>query len=158
MDDFRKAFAEIGQLCSLIPSHVNIIALTATATHHTFHVVSERLSMKDPVVVGLSPYNDNIFYTVKDKIDVDILSEMLCDELKKTRTNFPKTIVYVRTYTDCCNLYISLKREMKAELTEPPGCPNVAGHRLIDIFNSAVTDAKQEEVLLAFTTKQTKLI
>lgn len=51
-DDFRRAFSEIGNLRSLIPSNVNVLALTATATHNTFKVVAERLSLKDPVIVG----------------------------------------------------------------------------------------------------------
>jgi len=33
--DFRKAFADIGELRSIIPSNVNVMALTATATLDT---------------------------------------------------------------------------------------------------------------------------
>ena len=37
-DEFRLAFAQIGELRSLIPASVNVIALTATATSETYTV------------------------------------------------------------------------------------------------------------------------
>ena len=37
---FRAAFCEIGTLRSLIPSEVNVLALTATATTEIFHSVT----------------------------------------------------------------------------------------------------------------------
>lgn len=43
-DQFRKAFAQIGTLRSLIPISVKVMALTATATTETFHVVTKRLA------------------------------------------------------------------------------------------------------------------
>jgi bloom syndrome protein len=43
-DDFRMAYAHIGDLRSILPSSVNIMALTATATEITFKAVCERLS------------------------------------------------------------------------------------------------------------------
>ena len=42
-DEFRKAFSQIGDLRSLLPSSVNVLALTATATIDTFHAVTKRL-------------------------------------------------------------------------------------------------------------------
>ena len=53
-DKFRTAFASIGEVRCLIPSDVNIIALTATATLSTFHVVSQRLSLHNPVIVAVT--------------------------------------------------------------------------------------------------------
>ena len=42
--EFRPTFAEIGNLCSIIPRHVKLIALTATATSETYHVVVHQLA------------------------------------------------------------------------------------------------------------------
>ena len=50
-----------------------------------------------------------------------------------------------------------LKRKMGSELTEPPGCPNVSGYHLIDVFNRALTEGKKEEVLSMFGRKDTTL-
>ena len=48
-DQFRTTYASLGELRSIIPSNNNIMALTATATHATFEVVKERLSLNNPV-------------------------------------------------------------------------------------------------------------
>lgn len=44
---FRKAFSMIGNLRSLVPYNVNIIA---TATTETYHCALKHLTMKDPVL------------------------------------------------------------------------------------------------------------
>ena len=54
-DAFRTAFAKIGDLRSLIPSIVNVMALTANATSETFLVVKRRLSMDKPTLIALTP-------------------------------------------------------------------------------------------------------
>ena len=54
-DEFRTAFADIGNIRSLLPKKVNIMALTATSTKTTLSSVKSRLAMKDAVVIGLPP-------------------------------------------------------------------------------------------------------
>ena len=80
-DDFRKTFSLIGELRSLIPHGVSIIALTATATSETLRVVTQRLSLVNPTVVALPPYRDNISYKVHQKTDIDSFTSSLCKEL-----------------------------------------------------------------------------
>lgn len=87
-DDFRKAFAEIGKLRSLIPSSVNVLALTATATLNTYDTILERLSMKNPTVGSLSPSIK--CYSVQPKTDIEVFCEQISDKLHTLRTNFPK--------------------------------------------------------------------
>lgn len=59
-DEFRTVFAQIGELQSLIPAGVNIMALTATTTSSTLTIVSRRLSMDNPVVVASKQGQYNI--------------------------------------------------------------------------------------------------
>lgn len=54
-DQFRTAFAHLGDIRSILPSRVNVLALTATATTATFSAVCQRLSLVDPVLVGYPP-------------------------------------------------------------------------------------------------------
>ena len=61
-DDFRITFALIGELRSLIPTGVNVIALTATATSETLSIVTQKLSLVKPTLVALPPYRENIAY------------------------------------------------------------------------------------------------
>ena len=130
------------------------MALTATATTTTYHVVIERLSMVDTVLVARAPFRDNISYHVKQRVDCDVLATLFSEELKKLRISFPKTLIYVRTYTDCYGLYM---RKLGRYFTEPEGYPNMYGYRLIDMFNHAMTPDKKEEVLKCFCERDTTL-
>ena len=45
-DKFRTAFAEIGELRSIIPNEVPVMALTATCTQSVFEAVTNSLLLK----------------------------------------------------------------------------------------------------------------
>ena len=156
-DQFRTTFARIGDLRSLIPSTVNIMALTATATSETLCVVRCRLSMDKPTLIALPPCRDNIKYQVHSKIDVDDFTTSLCKEFASKRTSFPKTVIYVRLYSDCTSVYMLLKHKMGIAFTEPPGYPNLSGFRLVDMFTAVLTTEKKEEVLGSFAKSGGKL-
>ena len=156
-DEFRTAFAHIGELRSLIPSGVNILALTATATSQTLHTVIQRLSMVQPTLVALPPYRDNISYKVHPKCDLDTFTTSICSELNCKRMSFPKTIIYVRTYKDCIDIYMQLKQKLGFGFTEPPAYPNVVGFRLVDMYTRVLTADKKDEVLACFSQKDGKL-
>ena len=94
-DQFRTTFAQIGDLRSLIPTTVNIMALTATATSEAFDVVTHRLSMDKPILIALPPYRDNIAYQVHSKVSVDCLTTSLCREFANKRISFPKTVICI---------------------------------------------------------------
>ena len=149
-DKFRKTFANIGELRSIIPVSVKVLALTATATTETFFTVTRRLSMDNPNLVALPPNRDNIGYKVAPKIDIHELTDSLCVELKSKRCYFPKTIIFVRTYQDCSNIYMFLKKKMGTMFTEPAGYPNVSAYRLVDMYSRVSTIEKKEEVLQSF--------
>ena len=150
-DEFRTAFSRIGNLRSLIPQKVNVMALTATATTETYHVVTKRLAMTNTVLFALPPYRDNITYEVRPKIDIDQLTTSLCAELNAKRIEFPKTVIYVRKYSDCSNIYMLLKKKRGSNFTEPAGSPNLTGFRLIDMFSRVLTMDIKEEVLQSFS-------
>ena len=50
-DQFRTAFAHLGDIRSILSSNVNILSLTATATTATFNAVCKQLSISNPVVL-----------------------------------------------------------------------------------------------------------
>ena len=58
--DFRTASASLGELCSTVPGNVNLMAFTATATLSAFEIVEEKLSLWEPIVIGVSPNRPNI--------------------------------------------------------------------------------------------------
>ena len=51
-EEFITVFAQIGDLSSLLPTTVNVMALTATATSETLDVVTRNLSLDRPDNLG----------------------------------------------------------------------------------------------------------
>ena len=155
---FRKAFARIGHLRSLIPKTVNVIALTSTATK-TLSVIIERLSLHNVTIVAIPPSRDNIMYKVqpRDSSNVHAFTNEIVEEISNTRLDYPKTIVYIRTYKDCISLYQLLKSKLGKNFTEPVGYPNLSGYRLIEMYTRVLPSEKKDEVLHMFSALKTKV-
>jgi len=144
-DDFRVAFSTIGDVRSLIPDNVHIIALTATVTTNSFCIITERLSLKDPVVVGVKPNQPNIKYFVEPLPAVEVLCDTLRTGLKNLRLTFPKTLVFCRSLGDCSTLYQAIRRKMGDDFTEPPKYPDLHCFRLVDMFTRACNKKMKEK-------------
>ena len=99
-DDFRIAYAHLGEIRSLLQDGVNVMALTVTATRKTY-AVCLRLSMTKPLVVGCSSYRDNIKYYVQPQPDMGMFCCNMATELKELGPAYPKTIIFCRQYKDC---------------------------------------------------------
>ena len=65
-DDFRTEFAHLGEVRSLLPPGVCVLALTATATKSLRSAVCRTLGMKNPYHVTVSPDKSNIFFFVSE--------------------------------------------------------------------------------------------
>ena len=152
-DQFRKSLARIGDLRSLLPKGVNILALTATATKETLGVVIERLSMHNITVVAMPPCQDNIYYKIKSGSDIQDFTDEIVKEFLQRRMNF----VYVRSYKDCIIVYQLLKSKMGLNFTEPVGYPNLSGYWLIEMYTRVLPPEKKDEVLHSFSTIKGKL-
>ena len=145
------AFAEIGSLRSLLPSDVNVLALTATATKATFDCVCVRLSMKSPSIIGLSPHRSNIYYCVQPYVKLKELSSRLADELQNESNKTPKTVIFCRRLEDTALcIYLSLQQSLGQKFTYPVGYLNRQQFRLVDMYTRACRPEFKESVLKAF--------
>jgi len=156
-DDFRLAFAQIGDLRSIIPNSVHVLALTGTATPNVFDSVVKRLSLKDTAVIGLSPNRDNIKYHVEPLISVNHLCDMFAESIRTVRTEFPKTLVFCQTIAECSLMYRTLRKLLGEEFTDPPGFPDFHKHRLVDMYTRASSDDMKKKILVSFMTEGGKL-
>ena len=94
-EDFRVAFNHIGDLRSIVLPKVHIIALTATATAEVLRTVTDKLCLKDPVVIGLTPNRENIKYSIEPKPKLEVFCDLFAENLYHMRTGFPKTLVFL---------------------------------------------------------------
>jgi len=60
-DSFHVAFAQIGDLRSVLPQRVHVLALIATTTKDPFKTVKKKLSLENPLKVGVPPDRDTVW-------------------------------------------------------------------------------------------------
>ena len=144
-ESFREEFNNLGEARSIIPRSVNIIALTATATKATREFVQRCLCMTNCFVIQKLPNRLNIKYTVQPKPDdVAIALSAVIDDIAAKGIAAEKTVVFCRTYAECCMVFEVLVNEL--------------GHRnslffdgtktIINMF-TAVSDVKVKDAILA---------
>ena len=121
-ETFRKEFSKIGEVRSIIPDHVNVMALTATATKRTRKYVCKKLSMSAPVVISQSPNKENIKYIVclKEGTIPDVMAPLV-DEVKAKRVAMPRVIIFANTYEAYSEIYLHFKRRL-GRVDRTSGC------------------------------------
>ena len=85
-NSFRHEFSHLGELRSIIPENVNVMALTATATDTTRTAIIRALDMQEPKIISVSPVKHNIVYAVAQKSEISASFEPLCNKLAMHRT------------------------------------------------------------------------
>ena len=145
-----------GEIRSLIPNNVRMVALTATATLKLRMQVTVILGMINELVVTLSPCKPNIMYTVRKMTTVLDTFLPMVEKLRSERILFPRIIIYCRRYEECAELYMLFKSILGADFTEPQGAPDLPAFCLVDMYMSCTEEVVKEEIIKSFT-QNTKL-
>ena len=135
----------VGDLRSVIPKGINMMALTATATNSLRVAVATILGMQDPVIIAVSPCKPNIMFAVQAYQSMDESIGPFVRKLQTDRVTMPRVIVYCRSYSDCSDVYLYFRKKLGPSFTEPPGAPDVLRFRLVDMF----TDQVVKDTILA---------
>ena len=93
-ETFRREYLAIGEARSVIPSHVNMMALTATATKSTRVQVCKLLGMVQAKVVSISPNRANIKYYVVTSSNIEDNFAPLVEEVRRQRLTMDKTNIF----------------------------------------------------------------
>ena len=140
-----------------MPKGIPIIALTGTATSEVYEVVCRKLSLDDPVTIGLSPGQDNIKYYVEPLPSINLLCEFLTEKISSYHVNFPKILIFCRTIAECASLYQTIRLKLGNNFTDPPGYPDYHRFRLVDMYTRASSNDMKKKVLSSFMTAAGKL-
>ena len=143
--------SQVGDVRSLLPSHVTMLALTATATSQLRLKVTQMLGLKDKCVVSLSPCKANILYAVNKFQSIPETFQPMVDQLSLRRQNFPQSIIYCSRYKDCADLYYFFRDSLGPDFTEPRGAPDHPRFRLVDMYMSCTEERVKEEIVQIFT-------
>ena len=151
---FRREFGKLGEIRSLIPQHVNLLALTATATVSTRSKIIRILGMKDPAVTATSPDKANLSFCVKERGTIEDTFGTVIDKLRVERSAMQRVMIFCRKYKHCADLYDYFHCSLGHECTEPVGAPNRARFRLVDMYSQKEV---QESIIKSFSCSKAPL-
>lgn len=154
---FRGVMLCIGEIRSILPSDVRIMALTATATKTVQVQVSKILGMHKPVVFAVPPCKKNIVYVLRRYDSIEILFQPILERVRLERKTMPKTIIYCRSYNNCSNLYIYFKTQLGSMFTDPPDAPDLSCFRVVDMYTSCTEEGVKTQILKSFNTEESPL-
>ena len=148
---FRAVLDRIGEVRSILPGGVNIMALTATAPKTLRYSVTRTVGMHDPYILAISPCKKNMMYSVGKFEAIPSTFKAVVERLKAERTKMPRMIVYGKSFGMCADVYLYFKAELGDNITEPRGAPNLSRFRLVDVFTSVTDQHQKDGIINAFT-------
>lgn len=148
---FEQLFLQIGEIHSILPKHVNAMALTATATRNFRIEVAKIIGMQDELVVSVNACKANIMYATGSLNGTSDTFSPLVTAMRRQRQWLPRIIIYCRKIQHCADLYLFFKQQLGREFTEPPGAPDLPKYRFVDMFTSCTESAVKEAIVGAFT-------
>ncbi len=147
-ESFRTEFSHLGEIRSIVPEEINVMALTATATLSTRKFIIRNLSMTNPTVVYTPPIKDNnIAYYVMEKKDIELFFKPITEKLQ----TLVKTIIFCRTYEDIIKIHQYILHDLLEYSTEPKGSPNYVRNRVMDVFTHCTHQSVKTKILEQFT-------
>ena len=149
-DAFRREFSKLGEVRSLIPSHVNVMALTATASLTTQQKIFKVLGMKDPVIVSEFPNRPNITYWISEKKSVEEVFSPIVHHLLRKQKTMGKIIIFCCSYDECVSLYRFFLRSLGKKFTYPVGAPNLSQYRLVDMYANPTKADVKDTIVTSF--------
>lgn len=153
-ETFRRVLSRVGEVRSLLPKRVNIMALTATATVTLRKEVARMISMKNEAVIAMSPNRFNIIYSVKSMTTIAQIFSPLVSAICEMSIKVPKTIIYCRTRDDVANLYLFFKTALKENFVYPTDAPDHPDYRIVDMYMSSTDPQVKQIIAHRFTTEE----
>ena len=147
---FHVALDRIGEVRSILPPGVCVMALTATATRTLRYAVSATIGMRNPFIVAIPPCKRNMMYSVSTLVSVEETLKPVVDRLRKERTAMPRMIIYGRSFGMCADVYLFFRSQLGEQFTEPTDAPDVAEFRLVDMFTSVTDPPHKDHIIRTF--------
>lgn len=145
---FRKWCGAVGQIRSLLPQGLPMLALTATASAATRKKIIEMLSLNKCVQIVVSPNRDNIkLYLQKVTSEISDNFMWLVHELEEKQIECPKVLIYVKDYQQCSELYHLFMQHLGAKAYYPPCAKKTSENRMVAMYHSGTSPSIQGVVL-----------
>lgn len=81
----------------------------------------------------------------------------ISQDIIEKRLEYPKTIIFCKSYQDCSSLYLSLVEHLGENKTNSPGYPNLVDYRILSMYTRASTPEMKHTVKSLFSRKDDTL-
>ena len=103
---FRKWYGNLSELVSLVPSNLNFLILTATATQSTTDCIFSGLHIpiKKVYTVKISPNRNNLKYSLQyidNNMPLEMVFRGIIDEMLQNGITTERTLIYCQTRKHC---------------------------------------------------------
>ena len=130
------------------------MALTATATVKLRKEVASIISMKNELVVSVSPARANIAYAVRQMNTIQETFSTLVTVVAQEAISMPKIIIYCQSKDECANLYIHFKNRLQEKFLYPSDAPDMPQYRMVDMYTSSTDPEVKGLIIEQFSKKQ----
>lgn len=103
--------------------------------------------MGDCVNVTTSPDRPNIFYSVKNRTDIESDFSDLMLSLRQNQVKTPRVIVYCRSLNMCADLYAHFHSELGSLSYYPTDAPHLSDNRLFGMFHACTPQYNKDIIL-----------
>ena len=97
--------------------------------------------MPHPLVIGLPPHRDNIFYSVQPYMNIFQLSDTLMEHIRSNCPDVPKIVIFCPTLDASSQLNKLLHFKLRK---------NQIGPHIVDMFNRACSITKRTVIVKSF--------
>ena len=112
-EEFRREFSCLGELRSILPYGVHILAITATTTVSLRKCVIKMLGMIDTKIVSENVDKPNIIHSVLPFKLMEAAFKAIIDRLRNEHVCMPMSILCCKSRDKCAQLYLFMKLILK---------------------------------------------
>ena len=141
---FRGALLRIGEIRSILPESVIIMALTATATTEARNTVIRILGLLNPKVISICPCKENIMLAVSSFLTIE---ESFSPILVRLENEDASYVNLLPTQEQCADLYLYFRDSLGSDFTEPPGSPDKSKYHLVEMFTACTDQEVKSQII-----------
>lgn len=156
-ESFRTEFLRLGEVRSILPHSVHMMALTATASATLRRSVTTTLGMHNIALIEVSPDKANIKYTVSSFSSIEESFMPLIRNLARQKLEMGRVIIFCSTFSECSSLYLLFQTHLGSDFLYPSDAPNLSKFRLVDMFTSCTEVCVKNQILQSFTSPNSPL-
>ena len=105
-ESFRSEFSRLGEVRSILPSNVHVMALTATASATLRRSITWTLGMQNTALIEISPDKAKIKYVVSEFSSNKESFTPLIHDLARLKLQMRRVLIFCPTLSECASLCV----------------------------------------------------